>query len=222
VRIVEDEPDGFQPGTVTIDAGQSVTFGNAHDDLHTATGGSFDTGILQPDSMATITFDEPGTFPYACMIHSELSGTVEVRGGSGTPESATPEASPASAAGGEVAVSIEKLEFIPPEIRVTAGSAVTWTNEDVMAHTATSLDGTFHTGNLAKGQSGSVTFDTPGQFDYQCAIHTGMKVHGYRRIAHPSEPPRTPPPHCGVVRSPVLYKWVLPPTGLPYPVIHVA
>lgn len=43
-----------------------------------------------------------------------------------------------------------------------------------MAHTATSLDGTFDTGNLAQGQSGSITFDSPGQFDYQCAIHTGM------------------------------------------------
>jgi plastocyanin len=175
VRIVEDDPDGFQPGTVTIDAGQTVTFINAHDDPHTATGGSFDTGILQPGDISTITFDEPGTFPYACLIHPEMTGTIDVRGGTGTPESATPEASPATAAEDEVAVSIENLQFIPPEIRVAAGSTVTWTNEDVMAHTATSLDGTFDTGNLAQGQSGTVTFDAPGQFDYLCAIHTGMK-----------------------------------------------
>ena len=175
IRIIDDDPDGFSPQTVTVETGQSVTFVNAHDDAHTATGGSFDTGILQPGDTSTLTFDEPGTFPFACQIHPEMTGTIEVVGGSGTPEPATPAASPATSSDGEVSVSIENLEFHPPELRIPAGSTVTWTNQDAMAHTATSLDGTFDTGNLAQGQSDTVTFDQPGQFDYQCAIHTGMK-----------------------------------------------
>ena len=175
IRIIDDDPNGFSPQTVTIEAGQSVTFVNAHDDPHTATGGSFDTGILQPGLIATIIFDEPGTFPFACQIHPEMTGTIEVTGGTGTPDSATPAASPATTSNGEVAVTIENLEFQPKELRIANGSSVTWTNQDAMAHTATSLDGTFDTGNLAQGQSGTITFDSPGQFDYQCAIHTGMK-----------------------------------------------
>lgn len=176
VRIVDDDPDGFSPTTVTIDVGQSVTFVNADDEAHTATGGSFDTDILQPGSMATIPFDEPGTFPYACEIHPEMIGTVEVRGIAGaaspeaTPEAATPDAS----AGGETVITIANLAFDPAEVEVTAGATVTWANEDQLPHTATSLDGAFDTGTLDEGQTGSAQFDQPGRFEYQCAIHPGM------------------------------------------------
>src|SRR5690606_19614161 len=69
VRIDDDDADGFEPGTVSIDAGQSVTWVNVDDDPHTATGAGFDTGIMQPGEQATVTFDKAGTFPYSCQIH---------------------------------------------------------------------------------------------------------------------------------------------------------
>jgi plastocyanin len=177
VRIEDDDPDGFSPQTVTIDVGESVTWINAHDDPHTATGASFDTGIIQPGRIATVEFNEPGTFPYACEIHPEMTGTVEVRGSAsatpedGTPEAATPRATPES----ETSVDIRNFAFDPAEVHVSAGSTVTWTNQDQLAHTATASDGTFDTGSLNQGDSGSVTFDDPGTFDYECAIHPSMQ-----------------------------------------------
>ncbi|HEV2127068.1 MAG TPA: cupredoxin domain-containing protein [Thermomicrobiales bacterium] len=177
VRIVDDDTNGFQPGPITIDPGQQVTFVNLDDDPHTATGAGFDTGIMQPGQQVTITFDEPGTFPYSCQIHPVMTGVVEVRGEVAA-TSASPEASPAAAtpaaAGGEAAVTIVDFSFDPAEIEVAVGTTVTWTNEDSVPHTATAEDGTFDTGALNQGESGSHTFDTPGEYPYICSFHPNM------------------------------------------------
>jgi len=58
VQIVDADADAFQPGTVTIDLGGSVTWVNLDDDDHTATGAGFDTGILRPGELGTVTFNE--------------------------------------------------------------------------------------------------------------------------------------------------------------------
>ena len=79
-----------------------------------------------------------------------------------------------AAAPAEMAVAIEGFAFAPQSIEVTAGSTVTFTNNDGAAHTATADDGSFDTGSLAQGESASVTFDTPGTYTYTCAFHPGM------------------------------------------------
>ena len=176
VRIVDDDADGFQPGTVTVDLGQQVTFVNLDDDPHTATGANFDTGIIDPGEQATVIFDQPGSFPYSCQIHPVMTGRVDVRDESGTvpatPEAATPAASPAAGSGAEV--TIRGFAFEPPEIEVAAGTTVTWTNEDQVPHTATGADGIFDTGTIEQGQSGSHTFGSAGRFNYACAFHPDM------------------------------------------------
>ncbi len=80
---------------------------------------------------------------------------------------ATPDAPP-----GAVAMDIEAFAFSQPELRIPAGTEVTWTNRDPAPHTATG-DG-FDTGTLSTGQSGSARFDTPGTFPYICTIHPSM------------------------------------------------
>ncbi|VVB57167.1 Plastocyanin [uncultured archaeon] len=55
------------------------------------------------------------------------------------------------------------------------GAAVTWTNEDSAPHTITSSTGAFDSGTLQQGQSFSFKFDTPGTYEYHCAIHSRMK-----------------------------------------------
>src|SRR4051812_48845552 len=66
---------------------------------------------------------------------------------------------------GEQAVDIKGFAFNPATITVPKGTKVTWTNSDSASHTATAK-GTFDTGTLTKGKTGSVTLDTPGTFDY--------------------------------------------------------
>jgi plastocyanin len=80
-------------------------------------------------------------------------------------------AAPASAE--EVAVKIGNFTFGPQDLKVKAGTTVTWTNEDDIPHTVVSptvfrskvmdTDGTF-----------SFTFTIPGTYKYFCSLHPHM------------------------------------------------
>jgi plastocyanin len=188
IRIVDER---YVPNTITIQAGQSVTFVNADDDEHTATGPGFDTGTMLPGDSVTIAFDIPGTFDFVCQFHSEMRGSVVVQG-TGTPVASpvaspvalTPIASPPSAGMGEtVTVDIVDFAFAQPEITVRPGTTVTWTNTGVAPHTVSGLP--TESGTIDPGQSFSFTFDEAGTFDYQCAFHPQMTG---RVIVDPSAP----------------------------------
>ncbi len=70
-------------------------------------------------------------------------------------------------------VTIRGFAFSPQTVTVNVGDTVTWTNRDGEAHTATS-GSAWSTGDIAGGQSKSITFRTAGTFDYICAIHPTM------------------------------------------------
>jgi plastocyanin len=78
----------------------------------------------------------------------------------------------AAASGG---VTIKDFKYAPASISVSVGDSITWTNQDIAPHTATANDGSFDTGSLSKGKSGSVTFSKAGTFPYICSIHPSMK-----------------------------------------------
>jgi plastocyanin len=86
-----------------------------------------------------------------------------------------PAAKPKARAAGTTAVPIKNFEFKPSKVTVNVDDTVSWTNEDSAPHTATASDGTFDTGNLKKGASGSHKFTKAGSFAYICAIHPNMK-----------------------------------------------
>lgn len=75
-----------------------------------------------------------------------------------------------------VSITIQNFAFSPATITIPAGTTVTWTNQDTVAHTATSDTGAWDSGTLATGQSYSHTFDTPGTYPYHCTIHPFMKA----------------------------------------------
>jgi amicyanin len=83
-------------------------------------------------------------------------------------------ASPARAGGIDHAVEIADFAFSPATLTITAGDTVTWTNADEVVHTATSTTGAFDSGDLAQGQSYSLTFTEPGTYDYLCTPHPSM------------------------------------------------
>jgi plastocyanin len=87
-------------------------------------------------------------------------------------------ASGAAADGGN-AVAIEDFTFKPGELRIEAGTTVTFTNEDGFAHTATAKDPAakdagFDSGNLEPDATFEHTFAEAGTFEYFCAIHNSM------------------------------------------------
>jgi plastocyanin len=66
------------------------------------------------------------------------------------------------------------IAFNPGTLTVSAGTTVTWQNNDGITHTSTSDTGVWDTGNIAGGTSKSVTFPNAGTFKYHCTIHAGM------------------------------------------------
>ncbi len=77
-------------------------------------------------------------------------------------------------------VTIANFAFSPDTLTVTKGTTVTWQNSDAVTHTATADGGSFDTGHIASGASGSATFNTVGTFAYSCAIHPSM--HGVIKV----------------------------------------
>lgn len=71
-------------------------------------------------------------------------------------------------------VTIVDFAFEPQELVVTAGTTVTWSNDDVTPHTVTADDGAFDSGRMDPGGTFSFTFDEPGTYSYICSFHPGM------------------------------------------------
>jgi alcohol dehydrogenase (cytochrome c) len=69
-----------------------------------------------------------------------------------------------------------KAEYVfgPQMVRVSAGTTITWTNDGDIPHTATAQNGAWDTGELAGGQSASITMDQPGTYNYSCIPHPWM------------------------------------------------
>jgi plastocyanin len=70
----------FDPKTIEIESGQTVTWTNEDNFTHTVeVEGQEDHKVGQGESVE-ITFDEPGTYDYVCTLHSQdMDGTVIVR-----------------------------------------------------------------------------------------------------------------------------------------------
>ena len=71
-------------------------------------------------------------------------------------------------------VSIRDFAFAPKTVEIRVGNRVTWTNRDSVAHTATARNGSFDTGSLGEGESGSVRFNAAGTYRYICTPHPTM------------------------------------------------
>ncbi|HEY3248047.1 MAG TPA: plastocyanin/azurin family copper-binding protein [bacterium] len=72
------------------------------------------------------------------------------------------------------AVIVQNFSFQPPEITVSVGGAVQWTNRDGTRHQIESDDGKVAGPAMATQESFSFTFQTAGRVTYHCAIHPSM------------------------------------------------
>ncbi|MGI8828573.1 MAG: cupredoxin domain-containing protein [Candidatus Limnocylindria bacterium] len=134
------------------------------------------------------------------MIASATRPTLAVLLGAGLVMALVATATPVRAAT-EHAVEIVDFAFAPAELTITAGDSVTWTNLDVVAHTATAA-GAFDSGNLEQGESYRLTFTTPGTYDYLCTPHPSMTGR-IVVVAAPATPaPATPAPAAPAPTTP--------------------
>jgi amicyanin len=72
-----------------------------------------------------------------------------------------------------IAVKIGNFTFAPPELKVKAGTTVTWTNEDDIPHTVVSPNN-FRSKVLDTTGTYAFTFMTPGTYKYFCSLHPHM------------------------------------------------
>ncbi len=73
----------YIPETVTVPAGSSVAWTNQDNAPHTSTGigdaiSALDSGAVIFGQTFTQEFDTPGTYPYFCVYHPNMLGTVVV------------------------------------------------------------------------------------------------------------------------------------------------
>jgi plastocyanin len=83
---------------------------------------------------------------------------------------------PLTVGGPSETITIEDSSFKPGNLQVPAGATVTFVNEDSAVHDAKARDDSWETEHLGRGDSGAVTLDAPGDYDYYCTIHPNMKA----------------------------------------------
>jgi len=87
----------FEPTTLYVEPGTTVTFTNDDATAHTVTGHAFEwgdaTNLLQGGTVRA-TFATPGVYAYSCIIHPGMVGTIVVGDAAGalvsTPTAASP------------------------------------------------------------------------------------------------------------------------------------
>ena len=79
-----------------------------------------------------------------------------------------------SATTGQVADAIKDFAFGPKDIQVKVGQVVTFTNGDLVGHTATLDDGSCSTGTIQPGTSDGLLFSVAGTYPFHCKIHPNM------------------------------------------------
>ncbi len=72
--------DFFNPSSLTVAAGSTVTWTNRGNRSHSVTSdqGAFDSGNLNPGGTFSFTFKDKGTFSYHCHFHSGMNAKIIV------------------------------------------------------------------------------------------------------------------------------------------------
>jgi plastocyanin len=70
----------FDPKTIVVDAGSTVTWTNDDNFTHTVQVDGQEDHEVGPGDSVSITFEEPGTYHYVCTLHGQdMEGEVIVR-----------------------------------------------------------------------------------------------------------------------------------------------
>lgn len=70
----------FDPKTIEIEAGQTVTWTNEDNFTHTVQIDAREDHEVGPGERVSIEFDAPGTYEYVCTLHrQDMDGTVIVK-----------------------------------------------------------------------------------------------------------------------------------------------
>jgi plastocyanin len=176
------EAEAIRPGRVTFVIANRGTMGHGFEieieGVDSSGSGSGDDGIkaetnlLQPGESTELTMDlPPGLYKVECLVdgHDDMGmeGFLEVRANA-------PLVRASGGQEGQPAVDMQDFAFAPAELRVAAGTEIVWTNRDPAPHTVTAEDGSFDSGEIAPGETFTITLES-GEVVYACLIHPDMR-----------------------------------------------
>lgn len=69
----------FDPATLNVSVGSTVTWTNNDSTAHHIKGGSFESSDLANGQTYSFTFNSVGTFDYICSIHPSMKGMIIVK-----------------------------------------------------------------------------------------------------------------------------------------------
>jgi len=72
-------------------------------------------------------------------------------------------------------VLIQGFHFQPDTLTIPVGDTVEWKNADIVAHTVTADDQTFHSPLIQPNHSWKMVATKPGAHSYFCSPHPNMK-----------------------------------------------
>ncbi|WP_205570728.1 plasmid stabilization protein [Brevundimonas naejangsanensis] len=82
---------------------------------------------------------------------------------------------PARAGGRSHVIVVDKMAFGAAPMGIKVGDTVTWTNRDIVRHTATARNGAFNV-DLPPGASASAVMNRAGTIAYYCRFHPAMQA----------------------------------------------
>ncbi|MGC5700226.1 cupredoxin family copper-binding protein [Pseudomonas sp. NFXW11] len=85
----------------------------------------------------------------------------------------------------DVQIDIREFMYQPGDLHVTAGTRVTWVNDDQIPHTVAQTNKLFRSAALDTNERFSYVFESPGTYEYFCALHPQMTG---KIIVSPAEP----------------------------------
>ena len=89
-----------------------------------------------------------------------------------TDQTQSTQTTPSAVTGETKELKIGDYAFIPQSVTIKKGTTVTWTNIDAVKHTVTSDSGNeLNSPDLAKGDTYTHIFTTPGVYKYHCTMH---------------------------------------------------
>jgi plastocyanin len=79
-NAISIESNAFNPSSLTVKVGDTVTWTNKDSYAHTVKGknGEFDSGNIASGATFSFKFDKEGTIDYLCAIHTFMTGKIIV------------------------------------------------------------------------------------------------------------------------------------------------
>lgn len=72
-----------------------------------------------------------------------------------------------------IQIKMAQIAFAPAQVSAHVGDTIEWTNDDIVAHTATARNGDWDLMVQPKGKA-SVTVKSAGTIEYYCRVHPNM------------------------------------------------